>query len=256
MSNIYDALMQAQAEQKIAQVPPPPPEQEGGEREEQHLPIRLDPSPTRQSMELEVSGLYRSVESAVQDQFPAVLQFIGARGGEGVSTVVREFARIAALHCGKKVLILDAAHHHPTQHIHFKSQSGYGWLDALREKEPIAKACYQVGKTSLFLSPISVQPSLSLWNKDKASAVAFFKELKGAFDLVLIDSAPATSSPESVAMSRYVDGVIMVVEAERTNWRVAASMKESIMKNGGKILGVTFNKRRYYVPQCIYRYLQ
>lgn len=252
MSNIYDALMQAQAEQKVAQVPPAPPEQGGGE----HLPIKLDPSQARQSMELEVSGLYRSVESAVQDQFPAVLQFIGARGGEGVSTVVREFARIAALHCGKKVLILDAAHHHPTQHIHFKSQSAYGWLDALREKEPISKACYQIGKTTLFLSPISLQPSLALWTKDKASALAFFKELKGIFDLVLIDSSPAASSPESMAMSRFADGVIMVVEAEKTSWRVAASMKESILKNGGKILGVAFNKRRYYVPQCIYRFLQ
>lgn len=252
MSNIYDALLQAQSEQKVAQVPPAPPEQGAPER----LPIKLDPSLERQSIELEVSALYRSVESEVQDQFPAVLQFIGARGGEGVSTVVREFARIAALHCGKKVLILDAAHHHPTQHIHFKSHSAYGWLDALREKEPIAKACHQVGKTTLFLSPISLQPSLSLWSKDKASAVAFFRELKGIFDLVLIDSSPAASSPESIAMSRFADGVILVVEAEKTNWRVAASIKESIMKNGGRILGVTFNKRRYYVPQCIYRYLQ
>lgn len=252
MSNIYDALIQAQAEQKVSQATPVPPEHGGAE----HLPTKLDPSPLRQSMELEVSGLYRSVESAVQDRFPAVLQFIGARGGEGVSTVVREFARIAALHCGKKVLILDAAHHHPTQHIHFKSHYSYGWLDALREKEPIAKACYQVGKTTLFLSPISLQPTLSLWTKDKTSAAAFFQELKGIFDLVLIDSSPAGSSPESVAMSRFVDGVIIVVEAEKTSWRVAASVKESIIKNGGKMLGVTFNKRRYYVPLTIYRYLQ
>jgi len=244
--------MQAQAEQKVTPVPAVAPEPSAAE----HLPIRIDPSVARQSMELEVSGLYRSVESTLQDKFPAVLQFIGPRGGEGVSTVVREFARIAALHCGKKVLILDAAHHHPTQHIHFKSHSDYGWLDALREKEPVAKACYQVGKTTLFLSPISLQPTLSLWTKDRDSATAFFQELKGIFDLVLIDSSPAGSSPESVAMSRFADGVIMVVEAEKTSWRVAASMKESIVKNGGKILGVTFNKRRYYVPRSIYRHLQ
>ncbi len=49
-----------------------------------------------------------------------------------------------------------------------------------------------------------------------------------------------------------VDGVIIVVEAEKTRWQVALSLKEKIINNGGNILGLVFNKRQYYIPQFIY----
>jgi len=52
-----------------------------------------------------------------------------------------------------------------------------------------------------------------------------------------------------------VDGVILVVEAEKTKWRTARHVRAQIERVGGKILGIVFNKRRYYIPQSIYKYL-
>ena len=62
-------------------------------------------------------------------------------------------------------------------------------------------------------------------------------------------------APSGLAVSSQVDGVILVVEAERTRWPVAASVKESIERGGGRLLGVVFNKRRHYIPAFIYRRL-
>jgi hypothetical protein len=33
------------------------------------------------------------------------------------------------------------------------------------------------------------------------------------------------------------------------------AVKEKIVKHGGNVLGIVFNKRRYYIPQFIYRHL-
>jgi Mrp family chromosome partitioning ATPase len=50
-----------------------------------------------------------------------------------------------------------------------------------------------------------------------------------------------------------VDGVIFVVEAEKTRWPVALAAKEKIVSHGGNILGMVFNKRRFYIPEFVYR---
>jgi len=50
-----------------------------------------------------------------------------------------------------------------------------------------------------------------------------------------------------------VDGVVLVVEAEKTRWQVVESLKEKIENSGGNILGMVFNKRRFYIPENIYR---
>ena len=58
-----------------------------------------------------------------------------------------------------------------------------------------------------------------------------------------------------LAEAKHVDGVILVLEAERTKCSVAENVKERIVKNGGNILGVVFNKRRCHIPACIRSWL-
>ena len=46
-----------------------------------------------------------------------------------------------------------------------------------------------------------------------------------------------------------------MVEAERTRRQVVENVKNKIARNGGNIIGVVFNKRKYYIPEFIYRRL-
>lgn len=203
----------------------------------------------------EMHALYRSIDYLLPATRAKVIQFIGVKGNEGVSTVVRELAATAAHLLQKRVLILDAAHHNPSQHVHFSVDSAYGWIDAFRKKEPVIEACYRLDEhPSLFLSPISYQPSLLPWCPDEAASAAFFQELKESFDLILIDSAPALVSADSITTCRFCDGVVLVFEAEKS-WRLAETAQKRIADNGGSILGVIFNKRTLYIPDCIYRRL-
>jgi Mrp family chromosome partitioning ATPase len=71
------------------------------------------------------------------------------------------------------------------------------------------------------------------------------------FDLILIDSPPLGISSDSLALVRKADGVILVIEAEKTRC-IVQNLRDSVISMGN-ILGVVFNKQRYYVPGWIYK---
>jgi hypothetical protein len=47
----------------------------------------------------------------------------------------------------------------------------------------------------------------------------------------------------------------MVIEAERTRSPVAVQVKETVQQNNGTIIGAIMNKRRYYIPRLLYRWI-
>jgi Mrp family chromosome partitioning ATPase len=49
--------------------------------------------------------------------------------------------------------------------------------------------------------------------------------------------------------------VILVVESGKTRRQVALTAKRKLEGAGGKILGVVLNKRRYYIPEFVYKRL-
>ena len=111
-----------------------------------------------------------------------------------------------------------------------------------------------VNRTYSFLPHATpVIPTPELFNSPRFEG--FWANLKLKFDLVLIDSPPLMVSPDALALVSKVDGVVLVVEAEKTKWRTARYVREQIEMVGGKILGIVFNKRRYYIPQSIYKNL-
>ncbi|MGA7878754.1 MAG: hypothetical protein WCA08_24050 [Desulfoferrobacter sp.] len=79
--------------------------------------------------------------------------------------------------------------------------------------------------------------------------------MRNRFSFIIIDSPPLADSPDGLAFAPHADGVILVLEAERTRSSVAESLKARISQVGGRIVGIVFNKRRYYIPPFIYKRL-
>ena len=264
MSNIYEALQQAHREKKA------PPERVAAQqvpREEKKvtlqkkrvadmpLPQEYLPDSVELNAEKEMMGLYQSISHALADYPRKIIQFIGSVDGEGVSTVVREFARLLATKLGKRVLILDAAHRRPTQHLFCELPHQHGWKDVVEGTESVENSFYNTGHQNLYVSPITPNATLTSHIYNAPVASRFMLELKQKFDFILIDSSAATVSPDCLAITRNADGVVLVVEAEKTRWQVVESVKAKIEKNGGNIIGMVLNKRRYYIPKSFYRHL-
>ena len=203
----------------------------------------------------EMLGLYKMLDAMLPELSSRFIQFIGATPGEGTSTIVREFAQIAANQIGASVLLLDADRIGSNQNQYFKLQADLGWIDAIKQGVDIENALHRVGQSNLFLSPSSNAAGFTpeIFNSpvfDKLCA-----SLRHQFDWILIDSAPFTRSPDGLAIASKVDGVVLVIEAEKTKWQVIKDLKESISRVGGTTLGVVLNKRKFYIPHYIYKYL-
>ena len=88
--------------------------------------------------------------------------------------------------------------------------------------------------------------NLSLFN-------AFLEKARERYDMVIVDCPPAAKNSVTMLISSKVDAVVLVVEAGKVR-------RESLQRNiadlramGAKILGVVLNKRRYPIPEFIYR---
>jgi len=245
MTKIYEALENAKVEvfQGESKTYPPRP----GET--------ASPSTFSGSAIAKEIRVYQALASVIQDSTRKVIQFIGSRTGEGTSTVVREFARVSAAKFGKSVLVLDADQHHPTQHLFFHIIPDCGWQEVVRDNKPIEKALHQIGETKLFVSPSSEYSPSHPHVYNSLLIDDFLNKLRQRFDLILIDSPPATTSTDGLTISSKVDGVVIVVEAEKTRWPVAETVRDKIKRSGGSILGIVLNKRRFHIPDWVYKKL-
>jgi len=84
---------------------------------------------------------------------------------------------------------------------------------------------------------------------------ALLAKMGDQFDLVLLDGPALGAEPEGLWLAPAVDGVIAVVEAERTPALTANSTLRLVREAGGKLLGVVLNKRRFVIPQWVYGWL-
>jgi Mrp family chromosome partitioning ATPase len=79
--------------------------------------------------------------------------------------------------------------------------------------------------------------------------------IRERFDMILIDSPSVSEAPLVTSMGRFIDGVILVVEAERTRWPVVQNAKEEFERRDATVLGVFLNRRRRYIPSAVYKLL-
>ncbi len=206
-------------------------------------------------LEGEMITLYQTIDSTLPHISNKVILILGSRSDEGASTVARELARVSALKMGKSVLLVDLDRSRPELKYFYNIKLECDVEEIIKGKAPLENAFCQVGDESLYVSPLFQQSVLSPRALDGAKSINFWQELRKRFDLVLIDAPPATLFADGPFIARLADGVILVVEAEKTSWPIVQTVKEKIIQHGGNILGIVFNKRRYYIPQFIYKRL-
>lgn len=79
--------------------------------------------------------------------------------------------------------------------------------------------------------------------------------LRSEFEHTIIDCPSMEENGDLLSVAPFVDGVILVVEANRTRREQPGLAEQNISAAGGKLLGCILNKRTYEVPQWLYRRL-
>jgi Mrp family chromosome partitioning ATPase len=79
--------------------------------------------------------------------------------------------------------------------------------------------------------------------------------LNAKFDFVLIDTPPIISVTDSGIIGSQTDGVLMVLQAGRTQRGIVKRAEELLTQAHCKILGHVLTNIEYHLPEYIYRYL-
>jgi Mrp family chromosome partitioning ATPase len=89
------------------------------------------------------------------------------------------------------------------------------------------------------------------WENLKVS----MQQLRSQAQFVAIDCPAIATSSDALSLARLVEGMVLVVEADRTKKVQIRNAERQIAAAGGNLLGLVLNKRRYPIPGAIYRLL-
>lgn len=247
MTKIYEALVNASRQQSYPEpVHPQPPA------------LQLEPtvSLTGKTNDTEMVTLYHAIESLLPGLNKRLIQFISSHPFEGTSTISRDFALFNAKQLHKRVLLIDSNRTRPSQNQFFGIPKTTGWQELVTRQAGLIDLLHPTRFDNLFLYPSSNSSKVTPGIFDPNVIHPFMESLRDQFELVVIDAPPMSQSPDGLAVAPCVDGVILVVEAEKTRWKVVEHNKNRLAASGATLLGVVLNKRQYYVPDWIYRRLR
>ena len=173
----------------------------------------------------------------------------------GVSTVAGNLAVYAAGVLDEKVLLVDANIGHPSMQKTFDTNGSPGLAQSLSGLA-LAMDCVQSSRIdNLFLLTTgSTRPGH--WGVFGASSIGnVLRELREAFGFIVFDCPEAHEISHCYALVAKLDGIVLVVEAEKDKTEVSQRAVQHLEQAGANVMGVVFNKRRHHVPNWLYRTL-
>ncbi|MDO4546005.1 MAG: polysaccharide biosynthesis tyrosine autokinase [Bacillota bacterium] len=182
------------------------------------------------------------------------LLFTSCQPNEGKSVTTFELARSMA-ESGKKVILIDADLRKSVMIARYKIQRGgkpVGGLSHCLSKQAeigdIVCSTNVPGMDVIMTGPLSPNPTELLNGELFTDLLA---ALRKAYDAVIIDAPPLGPVIDAAVIAPKCDGVVLVIEANSTSYRLALDVKKQLEVTGCKILGVVMNKvkiekSRYY----------
>ena len=177
--------------------------------------------------------------------------------GEGGTTTAAILASTFARSKNSKTLLIDANCRTPALDDVFQGQNGVAGLSdlILSEAASLEKSIYQTNFPNLFVLPCGRHVSSPSYIFDGESMNDLLTILRERFDFIIFDASPLDAYSESFFLAPKVDGVVLVVEAERTKMEVVRRIKKELESAGANFLGVVLNKKKKYIPKFLERFL-
>jgi capsular exopolysaccharide synthesis family protein len=216
------------------------------------------PSPKKSSARVSSQGwyeLHNKLASRDQQSRLRTLMFTGIDHGTGVTTAVVNFGRALAETSSRRVLIIDTNLRTPRLHSIFELNPDDGITELFLNNGVKTCAFKKVGEGQLSVITCGRNCSDGVNYFERERIDGLIKEALDKFDFVLLDSAPIAKFADSQTICSLADGVVLVIEAGKTRSQQALRAKKELEDAGGKLLGVILNKRKYYIPEWIYRRL-
>jgi len=188
---------------------------------------------------------------------PCSILVTSATPEEGKTMVSVNLAITISKEIHGKTILIDGDLRKPSIHL-AKSKNSKGLSNYLSDGTPLSEILVNSGIENLQIMTAghpTNKPSELIGSKKMGELLKSLNKL-GDNTYILIDSPPIISTTEPTILSKIVDGIILVVRADRTPRETIQRAVKSIDRQ--KIIGIVFNqidlKPSHYYSKYYYKY--
>ena len=168
------------------------------------------------------------------------VMFAAPESSSHSETTSASTAETLAAHTGRTVCLVDANLRDPFLHRHFHVGNSVGFSDVLSGTHAAASVAVPVA-SRLWLVPAGLRrPRQAAVQDGLSRGVA---DLLGTFDFVLFGACSLGAQPDAIQLALSVDGVVLVVDHERTRRDAARRSVDVLQAAQARVLGVVFRSR-------------
>lgn len=189
------------------------------------------------------------------------LMFIAARNGEGTSSVAASFALLAARKAPKMTWLIDLDFRRNSAFSAFEAgfaddvgRPGRAFDGSLRQDQIYTVAppagpsddklltVHEIENERLLVTRFRNERLHETQQIQVRTSTDWWRALRKSADWTVVDAPALIRSPAGLAMAAQQDGVILVVEADRTTPQDVAIARREIETHGGRLIGTVMNK--------------
>ncbi len=192
---------------------------------------------------------------AVQKGASKVVLISSCSKGEGKSTTAFNIACGLTGEAGLRVVLLDANPDGFLLHTTLGVPEKPGLTDFLAERVSYQETIRLSAQYGFYFmtygsaGPGRLEPFVGFKGRNFKDLL---DSLQKQFDYVLVDSSSLFGPSDPMLIAGEMDGVLLVVECEKTRWEVLEAAEEKLRAGGAKPIGIILNKRNYYIPKVFY----
>ncbi len=185
-------------------------------------------------------------EIASRSPAPRSLLLTSPAGGEGTTTVAVFLGLALAMMNEQPTVIIDADFHNPDLHVALGADAGRGLSDWIADQPPPYRRS-------------GLDPNLSFLgagttHRDTAFLVSRHRILgslhgiaRRDFEYIVWNTPPVAAYPDARTLASFVDGIIVVVETDRTRKDHLKYLKDQLAEAEAPILGAVMNRSGRYM---------
>jgi capsular exopolysaccharide synthesis family protein len=248
MSKIFDALMNAQEHHNDGL--------EGSRVVPRHIrKSRTDGQTPLLRNHIQIySHLRQEIIKALPDYGPRALLFVSAIDGEGSQEVIIDFARVL-VSLGEAVLLVDADLRLPSLHSILGIIQTPGIADLAAGRNELKEVIHPTNMSEFSVIPCG-EVSTPSFSMTELTRVYYSIDVMRAFaDWVILSAPPVSINQDGLSLAGMVDGIIIVIRAEKTRRKVVQNTKSLLEKAGANVIGAVLNDRKHHIPSWLCRRL-
>lgn len=190
------------------------------------------------------SSIRASLDSALQRQRHLVVQFTSSQASEGKTTTAVTLARkFASL--GRRTLLVDMDLRRPSVTRQFNQQRpSSGIVDVLYGRIALERAFLPDTGENLDVLCVGQVPQNPVEILSSGLVEEFFERARAQYDVVIVDSSPVLGIADAPLLSRNVDAVVFVIEANRAHFGQARTAIRRLRDMEAPIIGAILTKYR------------